>query len=53
MPIIIPGGFEMPGRQKGSSYRFGYQGQFAEKDDETGLNQFEARSMIPGLCGGW
>ncbi len=22
-----PGGFEMPDRQKGSSYRFGYQGQ--------------------------
>ena len=38
-----PGGFEMPGRQKGSSYRFGYQGQFAEKDTKTGFNHFEAR----------
>ncbi len=39
----------MPGRQKGSSYRFGYQGQFAEKDDETGLNQFEAREYDPRI----
>ena len=38
-----PGGFEMPDRQKGSTYRFGYQGQFAEKDTKTGFNHFEAR----------
>ena len=40
-----PGGMAIPGRQfiSGSRYRFGYQGQFAEKDDETGYNQFEAR----------
>ena len=44
-----PGGFEMPGRQKGSSYRFGYQGQFAEKDEETGFNQFEAREYDPRI----
>ncbi len=44
-----PGGFEMPDRQKGSTYRFGYQGQFAEKDQETGFNQFEAREYDPRI----
>ncbi len=33
-------------------YRFGYQGQFAEKDDETGLNSFELRMYDP-LVGKW
>lgn len=28
-------------------YRFGYQGQFAEKDEETGWNHFEAREYDP------
>jgi RHS repeat-associated protein len=28
-------------------YRFGYQGQFAEKDDETGWNHFELREYDP------
>ncbi|MBL7846159.1 MAG: hypothetical protein JNL40_01730 [Cyclobacteriaceae bacterium] len=28
-----------------SIYRFGYQGQFAEKDDETGWNHFDVREF--------
>ena len=39
-----PGGMLLPGRlYEQSTYRFGYQGAFAEKDEETGYNQFEAR----------
>jgi RHS repeat-associated protein len=35
---------EMPGRKYASeSYRYDYQGQFAEKDGETGLHSFELR----------
>ncbi|MBN2613774.1 MAG: RHS repeat-associated core domain-containing protein, partial [Bacteroidales bacterium] len=34
------------------SYRFGYQGQFAEKDPETGYNQFEAR-LYDSRIGRW
>jgi RHS repeat-associated protein len=30
-----------------SIYRFAYQGQFAEKDDETGWNHFELREYDP------
>jgi RHS repeat-associated protein len=33
-------------------YRFGYQGQFAEKDDETGWNHFELREYDP-VIGRW
>ncbi|MCK4664208.1 MAG: hypothetical protein KAT68_15170 [Bacteroidales bacterium] len=50
-----PGGFQMPGRQfvAGSGqYRFGYQGQFAEKDQETGYNHFEAR-LYDSRIGRW
>lgn len=49
-----PFGMEMPNRQftLGSSYRFGYQGQFAEKDEETGYNHFEARDW-DGRIGRW
>jgi RHS repeat-associated protein len=40
----FPFGMEMPGRRHNpDNYRFGYQGQFAEKDQETGYNQFELR----------
>ena len=41
-----PFGWKMPGRTQTSAenYRFGFQGQFAEEDDETGWNSFEARS---------
>jgi len=40
-----PFGWNIPGRTMigGFNYRFGYQGQFAEKDDETDLSNFEAR----------
>jgi RHS repeat-associated protein len=33
-------------------YRFGYQGQFAENDDETGWDHFELREFDP-LIGRW
>lgn len=35
-----------------SVYRFGYQGQFAEKDEETGWNHFELREYDP-VIGRW
>lgn len=34
------------------TYRFGYQGQFAEKDEETGWNHFELRQNDP-IIGRW
>ena len=44
---------QMPGRSGTTeSYRFGYQGQFAEKDFETGYNQFEAR-LYDARIGRW
>jgi RHS repeat-associated protein len=33
-------------------YRYGYQGQFAEKDEETGYNFFELRNYDPAI-GRW
>lgn len=33
-------------------YRYGYQGQFAEKDEETGWSSFEAREYDP-VIGRW
>ena len=33
-------------------YRYGYQGQFAEKDEETGWSHFEAREYDP-VIGRW
>ena len=48
-----PYGSLMPGRLMVSdNYRFGYQGQFAEKDDETGFNHFELRDYESRL-GRW
>jgi len=35
-----------------SVYRFGYQGQFAEKDEETGWSHFELREYDP-VIGRW
>ncbi len=35
-----------------ASYRYGYQGQFAEKDDETGWNHFELREY-DAVVGRW
>ena|SRR5690606_35600246 len=32
-----------------SGYRFGYQGQFAEKDEETGWSHFELREYDPTI----
>jgi len=34
------------------TYRYGYQGEFAEEDDETGFNHFEARDYDP-VIGRW
>ncbi|WP_306026656.1 MULTISPECIES: RHS repeat-associated core domain-containing protein [unclassified Allomuricauda] len=40
-----PGGMAMPNRnlEDTNGYRYGYQGQFAEEDKETGLNAFQLR----------
>ena len=38
--------------QKDESYRFGYQGQFAEMDTTTGWNQFELR-QYDAVAGRW
>ena len=40
-----PGGMAMPNRnlEDANGYRFGYQGQYAEEDKETGLNAFQLR----------
>jgi RHS repeat-associated protein len=35
-----------------ASYRYGYQGQFAEKDEETGWSHFELREYDP-VVGRW
>jgi RHS repeat-associated protein len=43
-----PFGSVMTGREiTRDDYRFGYQGQFSEKDEETGWNAFEARNYDP------
>jgi len=43
----------MPGRNYvGNAYRYGYQGQYSEKDDETNQNSFELRNY-DGLLGRW
>jgi RHS repeat-associated protein len=49
-----PHGGIMPGRNYAgaTNYRYGYQGQFAEKDAETGFNNFELR-MWDGKLGRW
>ena len=39
-------------REAGEKYRFGYQGEFAEQDDETGWNAFELR-MYDSKIGRW
>jgi len=35
-----------------SEYRYSYQGQYAEKDEETGWNHFELREYDP-IIGRW
>lgn len=49
-----PKGSYMPGRSftMGSNYRFGYQGAFAEYDNETGFNHFDAR-LYNSRIGRW
>ena len=49
-----PFGMVIPTRNQPASkaYRFGYQGQFAEKDEETGLDHFDFRDYDPRL-GRW
>ena len=49
-----PFGSIMPGRtmQDAEGYRYGYQGQYAEKDEETGLISFELR-MYDSRIGRW
>lgn len=47
-----PGGWEMPDRQLIGSkeYRYGYQGRFAEREEETNYDQFEARLYDSRIC---
>lgn len=49
-----PHGMPMPNRQYtlGSRYRYGYQGQWAEEDPETGLTAYELR-MLDKQLGRW
>lgn len=49
-----PHGSVLPGREYNPAvnYRYGYQGQFAEEDTETGLNSFELRNY-DALLGRW
>lgn len=42
----------MPNRNVEGDYRYGYQGEFAEKDPDTGLNAFELR-MYDSRIGRW
>jgi len=57
-PIVAGGdyypfGLAMEGRTvRDESYRFGYQGQFSEKDLATGLQEFESR-MYDARIGRW
>ena len=44
-----PGGMAMPNRNIVGDYRYGYQGEFAETDDETGMPAFEARLYDPRI----
>ncbi|WP_340077910.1 RHS repeat-associated core domain-containing protein, partial [Leptobacterium sp. I13] len=45
-----PGGMPMPNRQlTDGTYRYGYQGDFAETDPETGKPAFEARLYDPRI----
>ena len=47
-----PFGMPMPNRNIEGNYRYGYQGEFAEKDKETGLNAFQLR-MYDARIGRW
>jgi len=49
-----PFGSTIPGREHivGDNYRYGYQGQYNEKDEESGWNAFELR-MYDSKIGRW
>ena len=47
-----PFGMPMPNRNVEGDYRYGYQGEYAEKDKETGLNAFQLR-MYDARIGRW
>ncbi|MEO0684929.1 MAG: RHS repeat-associated core domain-containing protein [Cyanobacteria bacterium J06649_11] len=49
-----PFGWELPGRTYtlGAGYRYGFQGEYAERDEETGWSAFELRSY-DGRVGRW
>lgn len=44
-----PGGMPMPGKNMVGDYRYGYQGEFAETDPETGKVAFELRLYDPRI----
>ncbi|WP_025739446.1 RHS repeat domain-containing protein [Aquimarina pacifica] len=44
-----PGGMVMPNRNMVGDYRYGYQGEFAETDPETGKVAFELRLYDPRI----
>ena len=49
-----PFGWKLPGRTytSGAGYRYGFQGEYAERDEETGWSAFELRSY-DGRVGRW
>ena len=49
---ILPFGLEQRTTQDGDNPRYTYQGDFAEKDGETGWNHFKAREYDP-VIGRW
>ena len=44
--------WDSPEQTQQEAYRFGYQGDYSEKDEETGWNHFEARIYDP-VIGRW
>ncbi|MGO3708087.1 MAG: RHS repeat domain-containing protein [Mesonia hippocampi] len=44
-----PGGMAMPNRNIVGDYRYGYQGEYAETDKETGMPAFELRLYDPRI----
>ena len=47
-----PFGMPMPNKNIEGDYRYGYQGEYAEEDPETGLNAFQLR-MYDSRIGRW
>ena len=43
---------DSPEQTQQEAYRFGYQGDYSEKDEETGWNHFELRQYDP-IIGRW